>query len=191
MQPGVDLVVGYRIQRHDTPRRWLYSRVYNVLVRVLFGVSVRDVNFSFKLVRRDALLKLELAADSTFIDGELLAEAVRTGCAISEMGVEYYPRQCGKSSFDSWRAAAHALAEMIGYLGRTRPSPGSLLLNASASRWMALLAFPNPAVEPRVWHASTALVGLCAMVLLLCWELGRWILPWLCGRRDASCRAKL
>jgi glycosyltransferase involved in cell wall biosynthesis len=109
MQPGVDLVVGYRVRRHDTLRRWIYSRIYNLLVRFLFGVPVRDVNFSFKL-----------DSGSTFIDGELLAEACRAGCTIKEIGVEYRPRQCGKSSFDSWHAALHALGEMMAYLRRTR-----------------------------------------------------------------------
>ena len=120
LMPDIDLVVGYRIDRHDTPRRWLYSLVYNGLVRLLFGVHVRDVNFSFKLIRRTALNRLDLCAGSTFIDGELLAEAVRYGYRIVEMPIEYYPRKHGRSSFDSLDAVVHTLEDMLSYLRRTR-----------------------------------------------------------------------
>lgn len=43
-----DIVIGYRIERHETFRRAVYSRIYNSLMRLLFHVRVRDVNFSLK-----------------------------------------------------------------------------------------------------------------------------------------------
>jgi len=120
MTPDVDLIVGYRTDRHDTPRRWLYSHVYNALMRLLFDVRVRDVNFSFKLVRRAVLHRVSLRAGSTFIDGELLAEAVRHGFRIVEIPVEYHPRIAGKSSFDGLDAAIYTLREMLSYSWHTR-----------------------------------------------------------------------
>jgi dolichol-phosphate mannosyltransferase len=110
-----DAVVGYRLDRHDTPRRWLYSKIYNFLVRRLFGVPVRDVNFSFKLIHRRALDRLTLSARSVFIDGELLAELVRHGLTITEIPIEYQPRQHGSSNFDSFRAAWETLGEIVSY----------------------------------------------------------------------------
>jgi glycosyltransferase involved in cell wall biosynthesis len=127
MTSDMDLVVGYRTDRHDTPRRWLYSYIYNALMRLLFGVRVRDVNFSFKLVRSAVLQRVSLRAGSTFIDGELLAEAMRNGFRIAEMPVEYHPRAVGHSSFDSLHAAIYAAAEMLSYLWRTRLRVSSLL----------------------------------------------------------------
>lgn len=112
---SVDLVIGYRRRRHDTPRRALYSKVYNLLMRILFGVRVRDVNFSFKLVRRRVLDAIKLSASTVFIDGQLLAEAVARGFRIAEMPIEYTPRRVGKSSFDSLRAAWVTLVEMLRY----------------------------------------------------------------------------
>ena len=112
---GTDLVIGYRLRRHDTPRRAVYSKVYNLLMRALFGVRVRDVNFSFKLVRRRVLDTIELSASTVFIDGQLLAEAVRRGFQITEMPIEYTPRRVGTSSFDSLRAAWVTLVEMLRY----------------------------------------------------------------------------
>jgi glycosyltransferase involved in cell wall biosynthesis len=121
--PGVDLVIGYRIRRHDTPRRFVYSKTYNLLCRALLGLNVRDVNFSFKLMRRAVLERIHLRAGSVFIDGELLAEALRCGYHIVEMSVQYLPRRDGKSSFDGLDAALYALQEMIGYWWRTRMRP--------------------------------------------------------------------
>ena len=110
-----DLVIGYRIRRFDTPRRALYSRVYNFLMRVLFGVRVRDVNFSFKLVSRRVLDSIKLSAETVFIDGQLLAEARRIGARIVELPIDYQPRRVGTSSFNSLRAAADTLFEMLRY----------------------------------------------------------------------------
>src|SRR4029079_19273819 len=79
---NADLVIGYRAERQETLRRKVYSTIYNRLMRVLFGVRVRDVNFSFKLARRSAVQDIKLSAKSVFIDGELLAEARRHGLRI-------------------------------------------------------------------------------------------------------------
>src|SRR5574341_1413529 len=70
---GADMVIGYRLNRWEGLRRFVYSIAYNTMVRILFQVRARDINFSFKLIRRDALRKLNLSAGSVFIDGELLA----------------------------------------------------------------------------------------------------------------------
>jgi glycosyltransferase involved in cell wall biosynthesis len=118
--PDVDLVAGYRIKRYDTLRRFVYSKVYNVLCRLLFGIRVRDVNFSFKLLKRKMLQCVRLSAGSVFIDGELLAEAARCGYRVTEIPVEYFPRRSGASSFDSIGAALYALEEMFVYWWRAR-----------------------------------------------------------------------
>jgi glycosyltransferase involved in cell wall biosynthesis len=113
--PTLDLVVGYRLQRADTPRRWLYSKAYNLVVRALFGVRVRDVNFSFKLIRREALRRLSLHADSAFIDGELLSEAARHRLRLAQIPVVYQARVHGRSHFDSLGAATASLREIWRY----------------------------------------------------------------------------
>ncbi len=121
--PAVDMVAGYRLAREEGLRRWLYSRSYNALVRTLFGVQARDVNFSFKLVRRQALLQARLSARSAFIDGQLLSEAARLGWRIREVPVEYQARTHGASHFNSLRPAWAALGEILRYWW-TRRLPG-------------------------------------------------------------------
>lgn len=56
-----DMVAGYRIDRTmEGLRRAIYSYVYNGLVGLLFGWPHRDINFSFKLMRREVLEAVEL-----------------------------------------------------------------------------------------------------------------------------------
>ena len=51
-QYEADIVSAYRFDRTgEGYTRTVYSFFYNALVRVFFGVRVRDVNFAFKLVR--------------------------------------------------------------------------------------------------------------------------------------------
>jgi glycosyltransferase involved in cell wall biosynthesis len=117
---GHDMLIGYRLNRWEGWRRFVYSKIYNGLVRVLFGVRVWDVNFSFKIIRRELLQKLRLGAGSVFIDGELLAEAMRYHPKIYQMPVQYLPRKHGESHFDSIRAATYTFEEIWAYWQRRR-----------------------------------------------------------------------
>jgi len=110
-----DLVIGYRVERFETPRRAIYSRINNILMRIFFGIHVRDVNFSFKLVRQRVLQQIHLTANTGFIDGQLLAEAVLHGFKIVEIPIVYTPRRFGQSSFDSFHVAWGHLVEMMSY----------------------------------------------------------------------------
>jgi glycosyltransferase involved in cell wall biosynthesis len=129
-----DVVIGYRLNRWDGWRRFIYSKIYNGLVRVLFGVHVRDINFSFKLIRREALQHLHLEAGSVFIDGELLAEAVRNHYTIYQMPVQYRPRVHGVSHFDSIRAATYTFEEIWAYWQRKRQQRAERAKLANQSR---------------------------------------------------------
>jgi len=110
-----DLVIGYRIKRYETLRRAIYSRIYNYLLRILFNVHVHDVNFSFKVVSRKVLERIQLTASTVFIDGQLLSEARRYGFEIAEIPIDYTPRRFGRSNFDSLKTAFATLSELLAY----------------------------------------------------------------------------
>ena len=68
-----DIVAAYRFDRTgEGPRRFVYSYVYNSMVKAAFGVRVRDVNFSAKLIRREVLDAVSLRSEGSFVDVELL-----------------------------------------------------------------------------------------------------------------------
>jgi glycosyltransferase involved in cell wall biosynthesis len=93
-----DAVLGYRIARQDARRRLMTSWVFNRLACVVFGLTVRDLNCSFKLFRRDVLRSLPLAADDFFIDTELVVRLHRGGWRYVERGVTHLPRTAGRST---------------------------------------------------------------------------------------------
>ena len=95
---NADLVAGFRVYRFDPLARLVVSWCYNRLVRILFRVPVRDVDCSFKLMKRDKLDRLVLMCDDFFIDTEIVARARKWNWRISEVGVRHYPRTAGQTT---------------------------------------------------------------------------------------------
>jgi glycosyltransferase involved in cell wall biosynthesis len=125
-----DLVIGYRINRCEGLKREVMSWCYNRLIRVLFGLKVRDVNFAFKLIRQEVLRKVHLESEGSFIDAELLLEARRAGYKIAEIGLNYYPRTAGTSTLASPAVVRKLLRELIRY-GWSAPARRRALAAAS------------------------------------------------------------
>jgi glycosyltransferase involved in cell wall biosynthesis len=112
-QYDADIVSAYRHDRTgEGPRRAVYSWIYNWLIRLVFRVYVRDVNFAFKLCRRSIFEKLHLASEGSFIDAELLVRADRLGLNVIQFGVDYFPRSYGVSTLSSGPVIRKILKEM-------------------------------------------------------------------------------
>jgi len=93
-----DAVLGFRVDRQDPPLRKLVSGGFNALASLAFGMSVRDLNCSFKLFRRERIQSLPLESDDFFVDTELVARIHRAGWRYVQRGVRHYPRSAGRSS---------------------------------------------------------------------------------------------
>lgn len=107
-----DVVSAYRHDRTgEGPRRLVYSYAYNHLVRLALGLRLRDVNFAFKLVRREVLEKVDLRSEGSFIDVELLARAEAEGFRTIQFGVDYFPRTRGVSTLSSFPVIRTILRE--------------------------------------------------------------------------------
>lgn len=110
-----DIVSAYRLDRTgEGPRRLVYSYLYNHMVRLVFGMRFRDVNFAFKLVRRSIFDHIELVSEGSFIDVELLCRAERLGYRTIQFGVDYFPRTRGVSTLSSNAVIARIVREMLG-----------------------------------------------------------------------------
>ncbi|MGE0879057.1 MAG: glycosyltransferase family 2 protein [Acidimicrobiia bacterium] len=108
-----DIVSAYRFDR--TGEGWvrvIYSFFYNTLVRINFGVRMRDVNFAFKLCRRRVFDHVKLEAEGSFIDAELIVRATRYGYKVVQFGVDYFPRTRGVSTLSSPSVIMKILREM-------------------------------------------------------------------------------
>jgi glycosyltransferase involved in cell wall biosynthesis len=97
--PDVDVVQGYKIQRHDPLHRIIIGRIYHWVVRVAFGLSIRDTDCDFRLLRRTIFDQIELTCTSGTICAEMMTKIERGGFRIVEVPVHHYERAHGKSQF--------------------------------------------------------------------------------------------
>jgi dolichol-phosphate mannosyltransferase len=93
-----DAVLGYRLDRQDPLLRKLVSAGFNALASLAFGMSVRDLNCSFKLFRRERIQALPLESTDFFVDTEMVALLHGAGWRYVQRGVRHYPRLEGRSS---------------------------------------------------------------------------------------------
>jgi glycosyltransferase involved in cell wall biosynthesis len=108
-----DVVAAYRHDRTSEGfLRTVYTFAYNHLVRILFGLRVRDVNFAFKLFRRSLLSRFPLKSTGSFIDAEFLLRAKKQGFSTIQIGLDYFPRTRGLSTLASFGVIATMLREM-------------------------------------------------------------------------------
>ena len=118
---GADLISAYRLDRTgEGVLRSLYSFAYNGLVHALFGIVLRDVNFSCKLIRRSLLTGMTLRSEGSFFDAELLARCAARGAVIQQLGVDYFPRTRGLSTLSSPKTVLTILREMARYAPEIR-----------------------------------------------------------------------
>jgi len=109
-----DLIAGYRLDRTgEGLRRTIYSYLYNTLIGLLFGWPHRDINFSFKLIRREVLEAIELKSEGSLIDAELIVKAKNLGFVIQQLGLDYFPRSRGVSTLSSPAVIFKILRELI------------------------------------------------------------------------------
>lgn len=108
-----DIISAYRFDRTgEGSLRSIYTFAYNSLIRTLFGVKVRDINFAFKLCRARIFDHVELKSEGSFIDAELVIRSSRLGYEIMQMGVDYFPRTRGESTLSSLGVIVTILREM-------------------------------------------------------------------------------
>ncbi|PYR42458.1 MAG: glycosyltransferase family 2 protein [Acidobacteria bacterium] len=99
MTPEADLVNGYKISRSDPLHRIVIGRLYHHIVSVLFGLSVRDVDCDFRLMRRSIFERIDLEKTSGVICLEMMKKIEDAGFRIVEVPVHHYHRAFGKSQF--------------------------------------------------------------------------------------------
>lgn len=125
---GADVIAGYRLDRTiEGLKRTIYSYVYNAVIGVLFGWPHRDINFSFKLMKREVLRAIELKSEGSLIDAELIVKAKNRGFTIQQIGLDYFPRVRGTSSLSSPKVILKIFRELVQLypeMRRKAPKPG-------------------------------------------------------------------
>jgi glycosyltransferase involved in cell wall biosynthesis len=117
---SVDVVAGYRLNRQDSFSRRLNAKAWNLLVRVLFYVPVRDIDCAFKLFRRSVFDEIDIESVGAMVNTELMVKLGRAGAGVLEVGVTHYPRTAGAARGANPRVIARALYELLRIYGRLR-----------------------------------------------------------------------
>lgn len=91
-----DVVAGYRKERKDNLLRTLPSRLANLLIRTISGVTVRDYGCSLKVFRNPFAKGLELHGE---LHRFIPILATLQGARITDMEVSHEPRRFGKSKY--------------------------------------------------------------------------------------------
>lgn len=97
---NADLVIGYYRKRRVSLIRKLNTLAWQIVVYILFGLRVRDIDCGFKLIRKkviDTIEKLE-SERGAFISSEFLIKARKHNFKIVEIPVHHYPRRQGEAT---------------------------------------------------------------------------------------------
>jgi glycosyltransferase involved in cell wall biosynthesis len=97
--PDVDLINGWKIERHDPLHRIIIGRIYQHIIKLAFSLKLKDVDCDFRLMRRVIFDKVELTADSGVICVELMKKIQDAGFSLTETPVHHFHRAYGKSQF--------------------------------------------------------------------------------------------
>jgi glycosyltransferase involved in cell wall biosynthesis len=99
LQPGVDVVNGYKIARSDPFHRIILGRLYHHLVKLAFGFRLRDVDCDFRLIRRRLFDEVPLESTTGSICLEMVKKFQDLGCVFAEVPVHHHFRSYGISQF--------------------------------------------------------------------------------------------
>jgi len=110
--PDVDFVNGYKISRNDPLHRIVIGRLYHWLVKLAFGLRLRDVDCDFRLMRRRVFDKVHLTRSSGVICVELMKKVQDHGFRIAEVPVHHYHRSYGKSQFFNFPRVGRTLVDL-------------------------------------------------------------------------------
>jgi glycosyltransferase involved in cell wall biosynthesis len=132
--PAVDVVQGWKMGRGDRWHRVVIGRVYHHVVRVLFGLRVRDTDCDFRLFRRSLLAQAELRSTSGVICVEMMRRFQDLGARFVEVPVHHHWRPHGRSQFfrlpQITRSAVQLLSLWWRLVARGRPEPRPCVENA-------------------------------------------------------------
>jgi glycosyltransferase involved in cell wall biosynthesis len=113
LREEVDMVQGYKIQRHDPIERRIIGRIYHEVVNLLFDLRMRDVDCDFRLIRRGVFESVKLEKDSGIICVELMTKFRQAGGRLTEVPIHHYHRAYGVSQFFNFRRVGRVAVDLL------------------------------------------------------------------------------
>ncbi len=107
-----DIVAGYRIKRSDSISRQFNTFLYHLLIQIMFGLKIKDIDCAFKLIKKSVIDNIALDSTGALISAEFLIKAKKKGFKIVQVGVNHYPRLYGKQSGAQFRVIMRMFLEL-------------------------------------------------------------------------------
>lgn len=108
VENGADMAMGSRLAGEIKPgampalHRYVGNPLLTKFLNVFYDAGVSDAHSGFRVIRRDALRKLNLRSDGMEFASEMVMEAGAKGLAIAEEPITYHER-VGEATLDSFR----------------------------------------------------------------------------------------
>lgn len=115
---GHRAVLGYREHRQDAFMRKVNAWGWNMLVSLLFGLRVRDVDCAFKLYDTALVRVCDVQSEGAMINTEMLVKLTKLGVDFVEVPVHHYARQHGSATGANLRVIFHAFRELLRLRGK-------------------------------------------------------------------------
>lgn len=96
IEEGLDVVVGWKVDRKDPTNRLVLSRIFNGTVRLVTGVKLHDMNCGFKAYRREVIRTIPVYGDLFRFYPAL---AAWQGFRVAEVAVKHHARRFGTSRY--------------------------------------------------------------------------------------------
>ncbi len=110
-----DMVIGYYLVRQVSKATIITSKLWELLIFLLFGLRVTDIDCGFKLISKkviDTIPKLE-AEKGAFISSEFLIKAKKAGFSFVEIAVHHYPRLEGKATGRNFKVIIKSFSDLF------------------------------------------------------------------------------
>lgn len=108
-----DIVAGYRVQRADSLIRKINAAIFNLVVRILFGLKIKDIDCAFKIYKSDAVKNISFETKGALINTEILLKAKMAGARIKQVPVSHYPRLYGEQTGADIKVVLRAFKEIL------------------------------------------------------------------------------
>ncbi len=110
---NADVVVGLRSDRRDYSLfRKLVSFINIMSIKILFGMNEKQFNY-ISMYRTEIFRKIKIESRSVFVTAEIMIKARDLGYSLTEVEIDYVPREYGKATGSSLKSILKTLKDMM------------------------------------------------------------------------------
>ena len=113
LEDNIDVVQGYKTKRLDPFYRVIIGKLYQNMMKFIFGLKIRDVDCDFRLIRRKVFDSVTLEKESGVICLEMVKKIQDAGFSFVEVPVNHFFRAYGKSQFFNFKRVFRVAKDVL------------------------------------------------------------------------------